>query len=187
MTTSWPSLFRGIPPLLRANVPAHLGAFHCTATNWQTKAWSGNKSIHYEITVRHHAKVVELGLHFESDALTNARLIGAFRSRAKEVKRELGSGARLEEWDKGWSRVWEPLALEKVTPEYSEAIQRRFVDYVRALEPILRDELPVDVEWRIAAVKRIAARKPVAGMKRRTAAPRGARATSSRSSRSARR
>ena len=147
MTVTWPTLFRGIPPLLRADVPADFGAFQWTAFSSQAKAWYGNKALHYEIWVRYHVKIVELGLHFESDALTNARLLGAFRSRSKDVKRGLGTAARIEQWDKGWTRVWEPFALEKLDLAYTERIQTRFVEYVRVLEPILRDELPSEVEW----------------------------------------
>ena len=153
---SWPTLFRGIPPLLRADVPADLGAFQWNAINWQAKAWFGNKALHYEIWVRHHVKIVELGLHFEADPLTNARLLGAFRSRAKDVKRGLGADARIEEWDKGWTRVWEPFALEKLEPAFTERIQTRFVDYVRVLEPIVREELPNDVSWKLAPPRRAA-------------------------------
>lgn len=154
MTLSWPALFRGIPPLLREQVPASLGAFQWNAINWQAKAWFGNKALHYEIWVRYRVKIVELGLHFEADALTNARLLGAFRSRAKDVRRELGKDARIEEWDKGWSRIWEPFSLEKLEPEFTARIQRRFVDYVRVLEPIVRDELPNDVAWKLAPPRR---------------------------------
>jgi hypothetical protein len=156
MTIAWPALFRGIPPLLRAELSADLRAFEWNAINWQAKAWYGNKALHYEIWVRHSARVVELGLHFEADALTNARLLGAFRMRAKQLKRGLGEDARLEVWDKGWTRVWEPFALGKLEPAYVERIQTRFVDYVRVLEPILRDELPSDVAWKIAPRRRVA-------------------------------
>lgn len=147
MAITWPTLFRAIPPLLREELPPNLHAFVWTAFSSQAKAWYGNKALHYEIWVRYSARIVELGLHFEADALTNARLLGAFRSRAKDVKRGLGVEARIEEWDKGWTRVWEPFALEKLEPAYADRIQTRFVDYVRVLEPILRDELPSEVEW----------------------------------------
>jgi hypothetical protein len=154
MRITWPSLFRGVPPLLRAELPADLHAFAWTSSNWQAKAWYGNRSLHYEIWVR--PKVVELGLHFEADPLTNARLLGAFRSHAKRIERELGAGARIEEWDKGWTRVWEPVTREPLETEFVTRIRTRFADYVRVLEPILRDELPNDVEWKIAPPRRAA-------------------------------
>jgi hypothetical protein len=156
VTITWPTLFRGIPPLLREQLPADLGAVQWNAINWQAKAWFGNKALHYEIWVRYNAKIVELGLHFEADALTNARLLGAFRMRSKDVKRGLGAAARIEEWDKGWTRVWEPFALEKLSAGLAEGIQARFVDYVRVLEPIVREELPNDVAWKLAPPRRAA-------------------------------
>ena len=143
-------LFRS--PALEKTVPADLDAFHWTASSWMAKAWYGNRDIHYEIWVRASAKVVELGLHFEADGLTNARLLGAFRGRSREVKRGLGSDARIEEWDKGWARVWEPFPFS--TPDIEDRVHARFCDYVRVLEPILREELPSDVEWKEAPKRR---------------------------------
>ena len=166
-TLGWRTVFGGIPQRLRAELPAELHAFRWNYSGMMAKASYGNRLLHYEIWVRSRLGVVELGLHFEADTLTNARLLGAFRARTKEVKRALGPAARIEEWDRGWSRVWEPLALEPVDDAYAERIRSRFVEYVRALEPILRDELPNDVEWKIAK-------------------PRAARGSYSRASRSAR-
>jgi hypothetical protein len=162
--TDWAATFRDVRAALGADLPAHLRHFQWSATSWMAKAWYGNRALHYEIWVRHRAKVVEVGLHFEADDLTNARLLGAFRARSATVKRALGDGARIEEWDKGWARVWEPFALEDGV---HERVSQRFVEYVRGLEPMLRDELPADVAWKLPAAR--------------------ARATSSRASRSGRR
>jgi hypothetical protein len=152
----WRTVFSGIPARLRADLPAELHTFRWNYSGIMAKASYGNSDLHYEIWVRPRLRVVELGLHFESDALTNARLLGAFRARAKQVKRALGTGPRIEEWDRGWSRVWKPFALEPVDGAYAERIRSRFVEYVRALEPILREELPNDVEWKIAPPRRAA-------------------------------
>lgn len=148
----WSAVFRAIPAALRETLPGDLHDFHWIAHFWQAKAWYGNRALHYEIWVRHHAKVVEVGLHFEADELTNARLLGAFRAHASKVKRGLGSAARIEEWDKGWARVWEPFALGD--DGVDERVRTRFVDYVRVLEPMLREELPADVEWKVPAARR---------------------------------
>ncbi len=153
MSVRWPAVFRGLPPTLRAELPPDLRAFQWSATSWMAKLWYGNRALHYEIWIRHSAKVVEVGLHFEADALTNARLAAAFRARAKPIARGLGAAARIEEWDKGWARVWEPFSLAPADDALGERVASRFVDYVRVLEPVLREELPADVAWRLPAAR----------------------------------
>ncbi len=143
----WSELFRLSARALRDGLPAELQSLHWEPRHGMAKAWYGNRDIHYELWWRGRLHVLELGLHFESDALTNARLLAAFRSRASEVHRDLGDGARIEEWDKGWARVWEPFSLELPNAELRQRVPARLVDYVRTLEPILREELPNDVEW----------------------------------------
>lgn len=174
MSRDFRPIFASIPSTLREALPADLRAFHWQASSWQAKAWYGNRELHYELWLRPRLRVIELGLHFESDALTNARLLGAFRGRAREVARALGTAARIERWDKGWTRVWEPIPLQDIDDAYGALIRERFVAYVRALEPILREELPSEVAWKLARPR------PVARTKR------PARGSSSRGSRSAR-
>ena len=70
MSPSFAGVFRPIPGLLREAIPPELGTFEWSASSSMAKAWFGNRSLHYEIWVRHGLKVVELGLHFESDALS---------------------------------------------------------------------------------------------------------------------
>jgi hypothetical protein len=109
--------------------------------------WFGNRTLHYEAWIRSRLGVIEIGLHFEADPLTNARLLAAFRARERTVLRTLGPDARVEEWDKGWTRIWEPIALARLDDEHLGLIAARLARYMTALEPILRDELPSDVAW----------------------------------------
>ncbi len=143
----WSTIFRALPSMLRQELAADLRDFRFSSTAWMAKAWYGNTDLHYEVWVRGRLRVVELGLHFEADALTNARLLAAFRARAKDVKRGLGTDARIEEWDKGWARVWEPISLELPNDALHETVRGRLRDYMRILEPILREELPSEVRW----------------------------------------
>lgn len=119
---------------------------HSSATGWMVKLWFGNKDLHYECGVYLRRKVVELGLHFESDAFTNQLLIGAIRGHARAIARRLPT-ARIENWDKGWSRVWEPIALEPFDDHYGLQLAKTLAKYVRVLEPILEDSLPADARW----------------------------------------
>lgn len=116
--------------------------------------WSGNKQLHYEAWIRDRLGVIEVGLHFEADALTNARLLAAFRARERTIRRALGAEVRIEGWDKGWARVWEPIALAPLDTALLERVGLRIAAYVSALEPVLRAELPADVAWTEARPKR---------------------------------
>jgi hypothetical protein len=135
-----------VAALVPAHVPVSLREFHWESYSFQSKLWYGNKALHYEIWSREKLGTIEIGLHFEADPLTNARLLAAFTANAKTVRRAL-AGARIEEWDRGWARVWEPLPHRKPDEHLASDLAARIGDYVSALEPILRRELPSDVAW----------------------------------------
>ena len=126
-----------------------------SAARWSiSQMWFGNQSLHYEVWIRERLGVLELGLHFEADPLTNARLLAAFRARDRALRRLLGSNALIEEWDKGWARVWEEVVLATLDAAFLEHVSSRVAAYITALEPLLRDELPADVPWREPPVRR---------------------------------
>ncbi len=110
----------------------------------------GNRDIHYEAWYRAKLRTVEVGLHFEADDLTNARLLGAFRANDRAVHRALPN-ARLEEWDKGWARIWESIDVEALDAALRDRVAGTLARYITTLEPILRDVLPADVPWSLAS------------------------------------
>lgn len=129
-------------------VPASLGELH-RMKRWSLgQLWTGNRDLHYEVWKRARLGVVEIGLHFEADPLTNARLLGAFRAREREIRAKLGPAPILEEWDRGWARIYEahPLGDERALADYCA---ERLAAYIRTLEPMLREELPADVPWEL--------------------------------------
>ncbi len=137
------------------SAPRGLGPYRMRAFWSIAQLYTGNPNLHYEVWRRARLGVIELGLHFEADPLTNARLLAAFRARAKEIRESLGDVA-IEEWDKGWARVYESLPLDTDADRCAE----RLAAYVRVLEPILREELPDDVPWTPATrASRAAARR----------------------------
>ena len=127
--------------------PAGVPPLHSVTYSYMAQLWSGNKQLHYEAWIRDRLGVIELGLHFEADALTNARLLAAFRARERSIHRTLGADGHIESWDRGWARVWEPVALVPLDRVFLEKIGDRVAAYVIALEPLLRSEVPSDVAW----------------------------------------
>jgi hypothetical protein len=136
---------KGLPRALAVELGDDAAPHHL-ATGWMVKVWFGNKDLHYECGVYVQRRVVELGLHLESDAFTNQLLLGAIRTRAKTVARRLPT-ARIESWDKGWARVWEPIPLQTFDERFSADVTKTLAKYIRVLEPILEDSLPAEVRW----------------------------------------
>jgi hypothetical protein len=136
-----------IPHAVKLGVPPALASFHSTTRFSLTKVWYGNADIHYEVDLRARARSLELGLHFESDALTNARLLSAFKAHERRIHKALGGDVRVEEWDRGWARVWESCSFAALDDELLAAVAGRCAAYIVALEPIVLAELPGDVEW----------------------------------------
>jgi len=122
---------RRVRPLVRELVPAKLRAFQWESFSFQSKLWYGNKALHYEIWPREKLGTIEIGLHFEADPLTNARLLAAFRGNARAIRRAL-AGALIEEWDRGWARVWEPLPHRKPDAALATELGERIAGYVIA-------------------------------------------------------
>jgi len=143
-------LVRIVVVTARAHAPRRLGPYRALHLSWIGKLWTGNDDLHYEVWPRPKLGVLELGLHFEADALTNARLLAAFRAHRRDVRAALGQAPLIEPWDRGWARVYEIHPFEDDRPA-AERYGLRLAAYVTALEPILRDELPADVPWRIRA------------------------------------
>ncbi len=141
------TFLRGVVERVLEEMPGDLPSLHSVTYSYMAQLWSGNKQLHYEAWIRDRLGVIELGLHFEADALTNARLLAAFRARERSIRRTLGGEVRIETWDRGWARVWEPVALVPLDRVFLEKIGDRIAAYVITLEPLLRSEVPSDVAW----------------------------------------
>jgi hypothetical protein len=141
------TFLRSVVDIVKDDAAGDFPAFHSAAHSHMAQMWSGNKQLHYEAWIRERLGVIELGLHFEADALTNARLLAAFRARERAIHRALGPDALIEAWDKGWARVWEPIELVTLDESFLTRIATRLAAYVTSLEPVLREEVPTDVAW----------------------------------------
>lgn len=140
------SLLRSLPDLIRPELPEDLRDFQSGARFVLVQLWYGNRDLHYEVWRRGKQRTIEVGLHFEADELTNARLLGAFRTHERHVCRALPD-ARLEEWDRGWTRIWQPVPYKTLDEALQERLAAVLARYIATLEPLLRDELPADVPW----------------------------------------
>ncbi len=84
-----------LPDRVRPLVPLDLRAFRSSARwSYLMKLYYGNEQIHYEASHRARDHTIEIGLHFEADDLTNARLLGAFKMHERAIHKKLPDAPR---------------------------------------------------------------------------------------------
>lgn len=131
-----------LPDALRPHLPEPLKHFKWRARSWLSQIYYHQADFHYEVWLLRDGQRVELGLHFESrNRLHNQHLLAAFGSRLIEIKAELGDQVEVEAWDKGWSKVYETIPRQELTPDYLERVARRLARIISVLEPMLQEAL----------------------------------------------
>ena len=111
---------------VRSRVRSHLAQF------W----WGSDSSVHYEIAMHERAGRIELGLHFESTATRNRSLYAGMERHLLEIQNSLGDGMWLENWDKGWVRLYETQLMAPLDEARVYALAGRFCEIIECLQPI---------------------------------------------------
>ena len=101
------------------------------------KFWYGSDAtIHYELAVHENSSQLEIGLHAESSPERNRALYAAFDKCLLDVQRELGTSMWLEEWDRGWVRLYETLPLWPLDAARVLDISSRIMEVIAVVQPI---------------------------------------------------
>lgn len=111
---------------VRNRVRSHLAQF------W----WGSDSSVHYEVAMHERAGRIELGLHFESNPARNKSLYVGFDRYLLEIQHTLGDGMWLEDWDRGWVRLYETQPLRPLDEARVYALAGRFCEIMECLQPI---------------------------------------------------
>jgi hypothetical protein len=99
--------------------------------------WGRDQAIHYELALHERYMQLELGLHFEASPETNRRLFDAFGPHLLEIQDQLGDSVWLEEWDRGWTRIYETHALMPLDDERTFSVAARLCELMDCLQPLL--------------------------------------------------
>ena len=98
--------------------------------------WGDDRSVHYELWVHERTLQLEVGLHFEASAARNRALYDAFGKHLVEIQGTLGETIWLEEWDKGWARLYETLPLFPLDDARVYAVAGRLCEIMESLQPM---------------------------------------------------
>lgn len=130
--------FGALPASTRARLPRHLREFKVNRRSWLVQLYYAHPLLHYEVwNLGERRGELEIGLHFESrDRAENERLLAGFQSRLFEIKAELGDSIEAEQWDKGWTKVYEVIPRETFTADYLEHVASRLAQWIVVAQPI---------------------------------------------------
>ena len=137
-----PAEFLGqVPERARLLLPTHLRRFEAR-NRWSiVQLWyPPSPRVHYEVGFHRRVERVEVGLHFEADPRSNARLLELFE-RDLIVAKAVSERFEAEPWDRGWARVYEMLPIEPLDDSYVRQIADRLVGLIVALQPELERAL----------------------------------------------
>ncbi len=132
---------RALPEAVRPRLPKRLRDLQTASRAWLVQLYYDDPRIHYEVwNLGERRGRLEIGLHFEArEADLNARLLDGMLAHLFEIKAELGPSFEAEPWDKGWTKVYETILLDKFSPDYLERVAARVAQVIGVLEPIRRD------------------------------------------------
>lgn len=126
----------------RSLLPAKRRGFQARTRFTLIQLYYSRRTIHYEVWVRGKERLLEIGLHFEADKATNARLLDYFSARAFEIKDTLGDQVDIEQWTSTWTRIHLLTPYQRLDPETAAAAAKRLAEMIETLQPMLDAALP---------------------------------------------
>jgi hypothetical protein len=132
---------QALPSAVRNQLPMPLQRFKSSVRGWLCQLYYADPGLHYEVwNLGERRGLLEIGLHFESkNNTTNSALLAGFQGHMVEIKATLGSQWEAEQWDRGWTKVYETVPYEPFSPELLDAISGRLAKVMMVLTPILDD------------------------------------------------
>lgn len=132
----------GLTKIVPDLLPKQLQDFKYSNTNWLFQMYYGrDKRIHYEISRvwNKTGRVLEVGLHFESrEKARNQQLIEYFQRYIFEIRETLGEQIVAEQWDRGWTKIYEVHPSEKLTPEHQQFAAQRLANFIETIQPLYK-------------------------------------------------
>jgi hypothetical protein len=129
---------QALPGATKMRLPAGWRSYKTAHRSWLCQFYYRDPNLHYEVwNLGQMRGKLELGLHFESrDHDVNSALLQGFSRRMVEVKATLGPQWEAEQWDRGWTKVYETVPYEPFSDETLAAIAARLAGAMGVLQPI---------------------------------------------------
>jgi hypothetical protein len=129
---------RTLPEIVIPELPSPLQTIQTRQPyRWLVQFHYGEPWLHYEVSRAKRRDGWELGFHCEArDKRLNRYLLEGFRRNLFEIKDTLGEGIEAEMWDRGWTKIYEVVSFEALTPTYQKRVGSRLAEIIVVLHPI---------------------------------------------------
>ena len=128
---------RTLPEVVIPELPLELRTIQVRQPfRWLVQFHYGEPRLHYEVVLAQRRDGWELGIHCEaSDKRLNRFLLDGFRRNIFEIKDALGEGMEAEMWDRGWTKIYEVIPSQTLTPAYQSRVGARLAEIIVVLHP----------------------------------------------------
>jgi hypothetical protein len=110
---------------------------HTEVRSRLAKFWYGDDAaIHYELSLHENTSQLEIGLHAEASAERNRAVYNALDRCLVEIQKELGTSMWLEEWDRGWIRLYETQPLWPLDVARASEVAARLHEIIAVVQPM---------------------------------------------------
>ena len=131
---------RRLPAAIQPHLPDTGEVLHMEPHGRLLKIWYGSdKAIHYEVGVHERTMHLELGLHCEASTERNAQIRHGLSFYLFDIKAALGISVELEDWDRGWVRLYETQPLQPLDESRLVEFGERVGLFIRTVQPIYAD------------------------------------------------
>lgn len=131
---------RDVTDHVRAALPPGLREFEVIGPMASlVKYHYGDRRVHFEVWVESKRGIVEVGLHFESDADRNAQYLAALSRCFEEIAAALGPDVEPEQWTESWTRVHTTLPLQALEEPFALEVAERMAAFIRTLQPMVSE------------------------------------------------
>lgn len=126
-----------LPEVVIASLPPDLRSIQVRQPfRWLVQFHFGEPRLHYEVARAQRRDGWELGFHCEArDKKLNRFLLDGFRRNLFEIKDALGEEFEAEMWDRGWTKIYEVVPSETLTPAYQARIGSRLAEIIVVIHP----------------------------------------------------
>jgi hypothetical protein len=133
---------KGLQPLVGDFLDDAYQDYKIGETRWFFQVYFGReRRIHYEVA-RPYAEAgrrLEIGLHIETrNKGLNRALLEGFARYLLELRDKLDSNVVAEQWDRGWSKVYETYPGEALTEDAQRFAAERLATFIHTIHPIYK-------------------------------------------------